>query len=114
MTTAILKHVEVKVIYNDWSHDTYPFKSQNAAKTFINGLNLTEVHTAVIQPVWSQPGESVPLEVHQQGEDDLTEREVLRVKIAIANARERQRLEDNQKRLQGEQGYRRVSDSPQA
>jgi hypothetical protein len=66
--TAILKGFTVSVVYNDWSHGTVQLKSQNAAKAYINGLDLTEVHTVVTQPVWSQPGETVELEVHQQGE----------------------------------------------
>lgn len=117
--TAILKGFTVSVVYNDWSHGTTRFKSQNAAKAYINGLDMTEIHTLVFQPVWSEPGESISIEVHQQGEDErraemdqvddferqgipddgLTEQEALRVNIALANDRERKRLQDNQKRL---------------
>jgi hypothetical protein len=80
---------------------------------------MTEIHTLVFQPVWAEPGEPVELIVHQQGEDErraemdqvddferqgipddgLTEQEALRVNIALANDRERKRLQDNQKRL---------------
>lgn len=84
--TAIFKGVIVKVTYNDWSRGQEQFKSQNAAKAYVNGLDLTEVHRIILQPVWSAPGERVTVEVHQQGEDDR------RDELAHTNDRERQRL----------------------
>lgn len=62
---SILKGFRVAVVYTDNSSETYTFKSQNGAKAFINGLDLTEVFRVSTRPVWSEPGETVKLEVHR-------------------------------------------------
>lgn len=92
--TAIFKGVDVKVMYNDWSHGQRQFNSQNAAKAYVNGLDLTEVHRIILQPVWSAPGERVTVEVHQQGEDDR------RDEIARTNDRELERIKEHKRKTE--------------
>lgn len=63
---GILKGYMGKVVYNDGSYDTLHFKSQNAIKAWVNGIDLSEARTITVWPDWSAPGESVPVEVKHQ------------------------------------------------
>lgn len=62
----ILKHFSVHVVWDDMSAGVYEFKSQNAAKAWINGLDLIEVRQLRVMPIWAEPGETVQLEVKYQ------------------------------------------------
>jgi hypothetical protein len=66
MTVGILKHYSVRVDYRDGSTYRTTFWSQSDVQLFLESVTLTETDGVLICPVWSKPGESVPLKVKHQ------------------------------------------------
>lgn len=90
--TVILKHYRVVIAWRDGSRTTWELDDQAQVQRYIEQLNLSDTDTVSISPVWSRPGESVPLVVHQQGEDNR------RIELARTNDRERQNDQERKKR----------------
>lgn len=62
--TGILKGFRILVHYRDGSRYGTTKSTQSEVQFHLDSINLTEVYTVNIAPVWSQPGEVVELEVH--------------------------------------------------